>query len=31
MDEQSELEALVEAELLAAAARAVTLADALGR
>ncbi|PTL36771.1 hypothetical protein CLG94_02515 [Candidatus Methylomirabilis limnetica] len=31
MDEQTELEALVEAELHAAAARAATLADALGR
>jgi len=31
MDEQTELEALIEAELHAAAARAATLADALGR
>jgi hypothetical protein len=30
-DEQTELEALIEAELQASAARAATLADALGR
>ena len=30
-DEQTELEALIDAELQASAARAATLADALGR
>ena len=31
VDEQTELEALIDAELQASAARAATLADALGR